>query len=319
MNTLSFKYVLEVEKTASITKAAEKLYMGQPTLSKAIKELEGSLGIKIFKRTPRGVVPTKDGALFLEYAKSILNQIEEMRSFYEKERANKIYFNVSVPKTSYVSSAFAEFLGEFEDAEKFEINFRETDSIQTIKNVAEDDYNLGIVRYKIGYERYFIDSLKEKKLNYKRLYTFNCIVLLSEDNPLATKECLTEKDLENQIEIVHGDWAVPRFSQNELNKIEKTRRVAKRIYVYERGSQFDILRRIKNSYMLATPIPNDELLKTHKIVQRECAIPNATYRDLLVYRKDYKFTEIDKLFCQKLDKTLEKVIESENDGNEDLK
>ncbi len=305
MNTLSFKYVIEIEKTASITKAAENLYMGQPTLSKAIKELEATLGIMIFKRTPRGVVPTKDGAVFLEYAKSILAQIDEMEDYYKKEQANKVYFNVSVPKTSYVSNAFAEFVKEVDENEKFEINFRETDSIQTIKNVAEDDYNLGIVRYKIGYERYFIDSLKEKKLSFSELYTFDCIILLSEDNPLCKKDVLTENDLQNMIEIVHGDWAVPRFSQTELTKIEKTRRVPKRIYVYERGSQFDILRRIKNTYMLATPIPNDELLRAHKIVQKKCNLTNTTYRDLLIYRKDYKFSEYDKLFISKLEKTLE--------------
>lgn len=305
MNTLSFKYVIEIEKTASITKAAENLYMGQPTLSKAIKELEATLGIMIFKRTPRGVVPTKDGAVFLEYAKSILAQIDEMEDYYKKEQANKVYFNVSVPKTSYVSNAFAEFIKDVDENEKFEINFRETDSIQTIKNVAEDDYNLGIVRYKIGYERYFIDSLKEKKLSFSELYTFNCIILLSEDNPLCQKDVLTENDLQNMIEVVHGDWAVPRFSQTELTKIEKTRRVPKRIYVYERGSQFDILRRIKNTYMLATPIPNDELLRAHKIVQKKCNLTNTTYRDLLIYRKDYKFSEYDKLFISKLEKTLE--------------
>lgn len=305
VNTLSFKYVIEIEKTASITKAAENLYMGQPTLSKAIKELEATLGIMIFKRTPRGVVPTKDGAVFLEYAKSILAQIDEMEDYYKKEQANKVYFNVSVPKTSYVSNAFAEFIKDVDENEKFEINFRETDSIQTIKNVAEDDYNLGIVRYKIGYERYFIDSLKEKKLSFSELYTFNCIILLSEDNPLCQKDVLTENDLQNMIEVVHGDWAVPRFSQTELTKIEKTRRVPKRIYVYERGSQFDILRRIKNTYMLATPIPNDELLRAHKIVQKKCNLTNTTYRDLLIYRKDYKFSEYDKLFISKLEKTLE--------------
>lgn len=305
LNTQIFKYVIEIEKTASITKAAENLYMGQPTLSKTIKELEASLGIMIFKRTPRGVVPTKDGAVFLEYAKKILGEIDEMETFYKKENADKIYFNVSVPKTSYVSNAFAEFIEELEPDKKLEINFKETDSIRTIKNVAEDDYNLGIVRYKVDYERYFIDSIKEKNLHYEELYTFNCVILISRDNPLSQREFLFEKDLTSLIEIVHGDWAVPRFSDLELKKIEKTRRVPRRIYVYERGSQFDILRRIKNSYMLATPISNTELLDAHNIVQIPCSIPNTTYRDLLIYRKDYKLTDVDNLFISKLKSSID--------------
>ena len=80
MNTQHFKYALEVEKTGSITQAAENLFMGQPNLSKSIKELEDTLGIEIFKRTSRGVVPTDKGQEFLRYAKNILSQIEEMQS-----------------------------------------------------------------------------------------------------------------------------------------------------------------------------------------------------------------------------------------------
>lgn len=61
MNTLHFKYAVEVERTGSITQAADNLYMAQPNLSKAIKELEDTLGITVFKRTSRGMVPTKKG------------------------------------------------------------------------------------------------------------------------------------------------------------------------------------------------------------------------------------------------------------------
>ena len=78
MNTQHMKYVVEVEKTGSITKAAHNLYMGQPNLSKAIKELENELGIAIFRRTAKGVEPTRKGAEFLTYAKTILAQIDEL-------------------------------------------------------------------------------------------------------------------------------------------------------------------------------------------------------------------------------------------------
>ena len=77
-NILHLKYAVEIEKTGSITKAAENLYMGQPNLSRAIRELEESLGITIFMRSSRGVVPTEQGREFLNYARNILAQIEEM-------------------------------------------------------------------------------------------------------------------------------------------------------------------------------------------------------------------------------------------------
>ncbi len=79
MNLQHLKYAVEVEKTGSITQAAENLYMGQPNLSKAIKELEGTLGVAIFKRTSKGVLPTAQGKEFLRYAKSILDQVERMQ------------------------------------------------------------------------------------------------------------------------------------------------------------------------------------------------------------------------------------------------
>jgi biotin operon repressor len=92
MNIQHLKYAVKVGKTGSITQVADNLYMGQPNLSKAIRELKSSMGIAIFKRTGKGVVPTKKGQEFLGYARSILSQIEEMESLYKSEKANKQRF-----------------------------------------------------------------------------------------------------------------------------------------------------------------------------------------------------------------------------------
>ena len=89
MNFSHIKYVVEVENTGSITKAANNLYMGQPNLSKAIKELEAEIGITIFKRTAKGVEPTKKGAEFLKYAKTILSQINELESLTKPLRTRE--------------------------------------------------------------------------------------------------------------------------------------------------------------------------------------------------------------------------------------
>ena len=97
-NILHLKYAVEIEKTGSITKAAENLYMGQPNLSRAIRELEESLGITIFMRSSRGVVPTEQGREFLNYARNILAQVEEMENLYGKTGANRQRFAISVPR-----------------------------------------------------------------------------------------------------------------------------------------------------------------------------------------------------------------------------
>ena len=98
MNLQHLKYAVEVEKTGSITQAAENLYMGQPNLSKAIKELEGTLGVILFKRTSKGVLPTAQGKEFLRYAKSILDQVERMEALSFRRGGEAVFFCGGTPR-----------------------------------------------------------------------------------------------------------------------------------------------------------------------------------------------------------------------------
>ena len=107
MNLLHLKYAVEVAKTSSITKAAENLYMGQPNLSRAIKELEEDLGIRIFQRSSRGIVPTEQGEAFLGYARTILQQVDAIEKMYREERQHMSRLSVSAPRAAYVACAFA--------------------------------------------------------------------------------------------------------------------------------------------------------------------------------------------------------------------
>ena len=107
MNILHLKYAVEVAKTQSISKAAENLYMGQPNLSRAIKELEESLGITIFKRTSKGITTTPDGDEFLQKARRIVSQVEEVEEIYRNGRVKKQTFSVCVPRASYFSHDYS--------------------------------------------------------------------------------------------------------------------------------------------------------------------------------------------------------------------
>ena len=109
MNLLHLKYAVEIAKTKSISRAAENLYMGQPNLSRAIKELEESLNITIFQRNTKGITITPEGEEFLHYARRILNQVEEVEAIYNDSHKPKQRFSVCAPRASYISYAFAEF------------------------------------------------------------------------------------------------------------------------------------------------------------------------------------------------------------------
>jgi len=306
VNTLYLKYVVEVAKTGSITLAAENMYMNQPNLSKAIKELEASIGIDIFKRTSKGIVPTKKGEEFLSYAKNILAQIEEMESLYKSDRKNKISFSLSAPRGSYISYAFTLFIDKLDETKDIEINFKETNSMKTIKNVAEGEYQLGIIRYQKIYESYFLNFLKDKKLQYEDIWQFECLALMSKNNPLNQSDNVSYNELGKCIEIVHGDITVPYLSSADINNSENQKHNRRRVYIYERGSQFDLLNQVTNSFMWVSPLPEQQLQR-YGLVQKKCPESKQIFKDILIYQKGYKFTKTDKQFIDELNKVRESL------------
>lgn len=304
MNTLHFKYAVEVEKTGSISQAAENLFMAQPNLSKAIKELEETLGIVLFERTSKGVISTAAGREFLEYAKKILIQIEKMESIYipQKEREERQSLKVSIPRGSYISAGFAKFTAELNMDKGIDITIQETNSLQTIVNVAENGFQLGVIRYQTLYENYFLDYLKEKELASELIWEFPCLVLLPDQHPLANSEVVDFTLLKKtSIEVVHGDNVVPYLPTPDMKQLAVERKDyhAKNIFVYERGSQMELLARIPQTFMWVSPLPQ-ELLDRYRLVQRRCEINNNSFKDVLIYTRGYKFSATDKLFLNKL-------------------
>ncbi len=305
MNTLHFKYAVEVERTRSITQAADNLYMAQPNLSKAIRELEDTLGIPIFERTPKGVVPTQKGAEFLSYAKNILSQLDKMEALYRPENPGRQCFAISIPRASYIADGFTKFAAELDMQKEIEISMQETNSMQAIANIAEHQFNLGIIRYQTAYENYFLDYLADKQICHDAIWEFDYLALMSKRHPLANAKQVEYAKLSSFIEIVHGDTMVPYIPSCAVRKSDGSPQGEKQIFVYERCSQFDLLMQIPKTYMWVSPIP-DEFLRRYELVQRKCDASHHRYKDVLIYPKGYKFSALDKKF-------LDKLYESKND------
>ena len=195
MNTLHFKYAVEIEKTRSITQAAENLYMAQPNLSKAIKELENSLGITIFRRTSKGVIPTDQGMKFLTCAKQILMQIDNMEAIASPDKPKERKMRISVPRAGYISKALSEFIAASDASDDMEVYFCETNSLRTIENVRDNGYNFGIIRFNAAHEKYFMDFLAEKNLECQLLWEYQALAVMSAEHPAAEKEELTYAEL----------------------------------------------------------------------------------------------------------------------------
>ena len=299
MNLLHLKYVVEVEKTRSISKAADNLFMGQPNLSRAIKELESCLGITIFKRTSKGVSPTPQGEEFLQYAKNILAQVDQVEAMYQSEHREKLKFSISVPRDSYIGCAFTEFAKHIDTSRQVEILYKETNSMRVISNIMQADYKLGIIRYQTAFEHYYTDMLHEKGLFSELIYEFSPLIVMSGQHPLADKDNIELSDLADYVEIAHPDPYVPSLPLIEAIKAELLEGVDKRIFVFERSSQFDLLSNVTNTFMWVSPIPK-RLLGQYGLVQKQCTANKKKYRDVLIYSKGYVLTELDKQFIARI-------------------
>jgi DNA-binding transcriptional LysR family regulator len=305
-NIQQLKYAVEVEKTGSISKAAENLYMNQPNLSKSIRDLEEDLGITIFARTGKGMVPTERGREFLSYAKDILAQIAQMEALYKPAPDKKVRFDVCVPRASYISYAFTEFVKSLDPHADIGINYRETNSMRAIRNVAEGVNNLAVVRYQTLYERYFLSALTERSLQFQPIWEFSYLALMSKLHPLARREPIDFPDLQKYTEIIHGDLSVPALPVAEARVLAQANEKKKTIAVYERGSQFELLSRIPTTYMWVSPMPPD-VLDCFQLVEKRCAMSKNKYKDILITRTGYQLSQEDLLFIQKMREAVELV------------
>ena len=306
MNIMHLKYAVEVAKTGSITQAAENLFMGQPNLSKAIRELEENLGVTLFKRTSKGIVSTQKGEEFLVYAKRILAQIDELESIYHNDSEAKQTFSISIPRGSYMAHGFANFIKRLDNEKEIEIHYKETNSVESINNILQSNFNLAIIRYRDVFEQYFTRLLKEKELKSELVWQFRYLAVMSKNNPLANKPNLTCADFADSIEILHSDNTVPSLPTLEAKRMENIENSNKKIYVFERGSQFEILSNISSSFMWVSPIPQ-KMLDRYGLIQRKVSDADYNYKDILVYQRSYRLTDIDRMYIEELKNVISSV------------
>ena len=307
MNLLHMKYAIVIAETNSINKAAELLYVGQPTLSRAVKELESSLGVTIFERSAKGMFLTPDGETFIRYAKTVLRQVDAIEEMFQKGRVSKKRFSVSVPRASYIAEAFAAFSKLIGKDTQAEIFYKETNSMRTLRNVLQENYKLGIVRYAENYDKYYKAMMEEKGLEHELITKFRYVLLMSDSSPLAAKENITFDDLKDKIEIAHADPYVPSLPFAQIKKEELPDNSDRRIFVFERASQFELLSQNPETFMWVSSIPQ-KLLQRYGLTQRVCEENRRVYKDVLIYRRDYTLSSLDNLFIEQLVKAKRDVI-----------
>ena len=305
MNIQYLKYVVEVDKTGSINKAAKNLYMGQPNLSAAIKELEKELGISIFYRSKKGVFATKEGEKFLFHAKKIISQVNELKSLYKPNTSNlPIHFSIAACRATYITIAISYFINNLKNKKGMTVNFNETNSLNVINEVANGNAEIGIIRYQNIHENYFASLLKSKNLIFEPLWESKQFLTFSENHSLISEKEIKSEMLKKYIEIVQGDMKVPVDKSSNLSNSYQPS--PQSISVYDRGSHVNLLVNVKEAFMWV-PILPENILKRNKLVQRECADLKIITKDILIYSLEREQSIYIKNFISSLKESIKNI------------
>ena len=170
MTLQQLRYVIMVAETGTITEAAGKLYISQPSLTNAIHELEKEMTLVIFNRTNRGISLSKEGEEFLGYARQVLEQASILEDKYKGKGGGKKQYCISTQHYSFAVNAFVDLIKQFGQNE-YDFSLRETQTYEIIEDVAKLRSEIGILYINNFNEAVFKKIFKSYDLEFHELYT----------------------------------------------------------------------------------------------------------------------------------------------------
>ena len=248
-------YIVKIAETGSLSRAAERLYVAQPSLTASVRELEKEIGVTLFNRTGRGVTLTADGAAFLPYARSVLEQYENLLDAYGSGSPRKQKFAVSTQHYSFAVKAFVELVRSLDVAE-YELALRETRTRDVISDVAASRSEIGVL-YKSDFNRKAISKLLSgENLEFHRLITCSAFVYLWKGHPLAKNESISFEELTPypNLSFEQGETGSFYFAEEILSTNEYPRS----ILCNDRATMLNLMVGV-NGYTLCSGIICEEL------------------------------------------------------------
>ena len=238
MTLQQLKYVTTIANIGSISEAAKRLFVSQPSLTKAIKELEKEMGITIFDRTNKGITVSKEGERFLGYARQVLEQAALLEEQYKSQSGGKKQFSVSTQHYSFAVNAFVELL-KGAGIDKYDVSLRETQTYEIIDDVAHMKSEIGLLYYN-DFNRPVLEKLiHTNELTFTELFTAHPHVFIGKTHPLANKDVVSMDELEEYpyISFEQGDHNSFYFSEEIFSTVVRP----KHIRVRDRASLFSLL------------------------------------------------------------------------------
>jgi DNA-binding transcriptional LysR family regulator len=280
MTIQQLKYIIKVAETGSITEAAKALFISQPSLSNAIREIEKEAGLTIFTRSRQGIALTKEGLEFLGYARNVAQQMELLEDKYITNASKKIRFAVSTQHYTFTSNAFVEMIERF-GQERYEFILNETQTRQIMEDVKNRFSDLGVLFISRENEAVIRKELSERNLEFHELFSAKPHAFMSVTHPLAARAVVTLEELKSypRLNFIQGSFASSYWSE-ELFSSQET---AKQIRISDRGAivnlmigmeAYTISSGIFPSYLqgdeiVAVPVNEDEVMHIGYILNRE--------------------------------------------------
>ena len=257
------KYVVTVAEKGTISEAAKELFIAQPSLTNAIKELENEIHISIFTRTNKGIIISNKGDEFLAYARQVLEQANLLEEKFLNVKKQSPIFSVSAQHYSFVVNAFVDVIREF-DGEQYDFTLRETQTHEIIEDVSKLKSEIGILYTSSKNEEVIMKIIKQKGLVFEELFHAKPHVFISAKHPLANQESIGLKELKDYpyLSFEQGDYNSFYFSEEILSTLDRN----KNIKVRDRATLFNLAIGL-NGYTVSTGVISKELNGEHIIAR----------------------------------------------------
>lgn len=302
MTLQQLKYVIEVSRSRSISKAAKHLFISQPSLSNALKELENEIGIIIFMRTNKGIILTPEGSEFLGYARQVVEQAELLENRYSNKQSLQQHFSVSTQHYAFAVSAFVRLLKEY-NRDEYEFTLKETKTYEIIEDVKNLRSEIGILYVNEFNKNVIHKFLKEGNLVFHELFEAKPHVFISSRNPLAKQGFVTLEDLMPYpyLSFEQGDYNSFYFSEEILSTISRP----KNITVSDRATLFNLLIGL-NGYTISTGVISHELNSKDIVSVPLCVDERITVG--YITHKNVKNSPLANIYIEYLKETIKEEL-----------
>ena len=255
MTLQQLRYVIQIAQCGSISTAAQKLFITQPSLSKAVSDLEKEMGITIFSRSSRGICLTEDGSKFLSYARQVTEQADLLEQQYKSGPPVRRVFAVSTQHYAFAVNAFVALVKEY-GGKEYEFSLRESQTYDIIEDVRTQRSELGIL-YLCDFNReVLLKMIRSADLQFEHLFTASPHVFISKRNPLALQPRVRMEDLLPYPRLTYEQGIHNSFYFSE--ELHSTAESPKSIVVTDRATLFNLLIGL-NGYTICSGILSSDL------------------------------------------------------------